>query len=446
MKIDESPASPVEVIPIERPTDEASLDGAAPRQETPAPPTAPPERRLQAPVALRHRDFALLWGGQAVSQIGSQMQVVGTAWLLWQLTHSALALGLVGLFRAVPLVLFALFGGVIADAFDRRVLMFITQTTLLLLSLTMALVTGAGAPPIWLIYAFIVGASIANAFDNPARTALVPNLVPREHLTNALTLNNINFQLGTIIGPAVAGLLLAVFNNATPLYWVDAISFLAVIVSLALMRTRLPRMEARQVNLGAAVEGLRFVFRTPIMASTMTLDFFATFFGVSPVLLPVFADRVLHVNADGLGLLYAADAVGAMITSLIMSFISRVEWQGRVVLAAITVYGLAGVVFGVSQNFVLSLLALGVVGAADTVSMVMRQTIRQVVTPDAMRGRMTSVNMLFFMGGPQLGNLEAGALAQVLGVGPATAIGAAAVLAVVGITGAVVPTLRNYRG
>ncbi len=413
----------------------------------PRPSDSPPaERRFQAPVSLRHRDFTLLWAGQAVSQIGSQMQVVATAWLLWQLTHSALALGLVGLFRAVPLVLFALFGGVIADAFDRRRLMYITQSSMLLLSLIMALATGAGTVAPWLIYAFIVAGAIANAFDNPARTALVPSLVPKEHLTNALTLNNINYQVGTVIGPAAAGFLLAGFNSATAVYWADAISFLAVILALAGIRTRLPRAATRQVNLGAAREGLRFVLRTPIMASTMTLDFFATFLGVSPLLMPVFADKVLHVNADGLGLLFSASAAGAVITSVIMSFVSRVEHQGRVVLWAIGAYGVAGIVFGLSQNFALSLTALAVTGAADTVSMVMRQTIRQVVTPDEMRGRMTSVNMIFFMGGPQLGNLEAGALAQVLGAGPATALGSLAVLGVVALTAARVPNLRDYRG
>jgi MFS family permease len=402
-------------------------------------------RRFQPPVALQHRDFTLLWGGQAVSQIGTQMQVVATAWLLWELTHSALALGLVGLFRFVPLMLFALFGGVIADAFDRRALLLITQTILMSLSVVLGFATGAGVVAPWLIYAFVTAASVANAFDNPARSALVPNLVPREHLTNALSLSNINFQLGTIVGPALAGLLLALFHSASVVYWFDALSYFAVLAALLLIRTRLPAMSARQVNFGAALDGLRFVRRSPIMASTMSLDFFATFLGVSPLLLPIFADKVLHVNADGLGLLFAAEAVGAVITSVIMSFVRHVERQGRVVLISIAIYGLAGVVVGLSTTYWLTWAALAVIGAADTVSMVMRQTIRQLVTPDELRGRMTSVNMVFFMGGPQLGNLESGALAQAIGVGPATAISAAGVLVVVGLTTAFVGRLREYR-
>ncbi len=427
-------------------------DAAAPPPEAaPAPSSrpesaAPPARRFQAPVSLRYRDFTLLWGGQAVSQMGTQMQIVATAWLIWKITGSELALGLVGLFRVVPLVVFALIGGVIADAVDRRRLLFVTQGSLLLLSAILAVTTATGTVNLWLIYAFITAGAIANAFDNPARSALVPNLVPNEHLANALTLSNINSQLGTIVGPAVAGFLLAAFGSAAGVYAVDAASFLAVIVALALIQTRLPATAGRKVSLGAAVEGLRFVRRTPIMASTMTLDFFATLLGVSPLLLPVFADQVFHVGADGLGVLYSATAVGALGTSLVLSFLSRVEHQGRVVLVAVAAYGIAGVVFGLSHNFLLALAALAVTGAADTASMVMRQTIRQVVTPDAMRGRMTSVNMVFFAGGPQLGNLQAGALAQVIGAGPATALGGTGVLLVVAATTALVPRLRQYRG
>src|SRR5215212_2283845 len=176
MKIEESSAGPVVVIPTDQPANPLALDTTPPEPETPPPPRR--ERRFQPPVSLRHRDFALLWGGQAVSQIGTQMQIVGTAWLLWQRNHSALALGLVGLFRAVPLVLFALFGGVIADAFDGRRLMFFTQSSLMVLSLKLALATGANTVPHWLIYAYIAGAAIASQLDNPARQALVPSLVP----------------------------------------------------------------------------------------------------------------------------------------------------------------------------------------------------------------------------------------------------------------------------
>jgi MFS family permease len=386
-----------------------------------------------------------LWGGQIVSQVGTQMQVVATAWLLWELTHEPLALGLVGLCRAIPILIFALFGGVIADAFDRRVLMIITQTTLMVLSVALALTTATGTVTPWMIYLFIALASTAGTFDNPARAALIPSLVPREHLTNAFSLGMINWQLGTVLGPAVAGLLLAAFHSATVIYWIDAASFLAVLGALLMIRTRVPRPESPQVNLGAALEGLRFVRQNPIMGATMALDFFATLFGVSPLLLPVFADRVLHVNADGLGLLFSASAVGAVITSIIMSLVNRVEHHGRVTLVSVAFYGLGTVLVGLSQNFWLTLAALALTGASDTVSTVMRQTIRQLVTPDEMRGRMTSVNMIFFMGGPQLGNLEAGALAQLLGAGPATFLGGLGVLGVVALTDRLVPRLREYR-
>jgi MFS family permease len=404
-----------------------------------------PPQRGSPWQALRHRDFRLLWVGNFVSQAGSRMTMVAVGVQLWDLTHDPAALGLPGLFRLLPVLGLSLFGGVIADALDRRRLLMVTQTLMALTSLVLALTTQSGLITPWIIYAVSALAASATAFDNPARSALIPNLVPRRHLPNALSLNIIMWQVASIVGPTFAGFFLPLHATGLALiYWIDAISFTAVLIALFFIRTPTQQAASRDVSLKAALDGLRFLRKTPILTSTMVLDFFATFFGAATVLLPAFAERVLHVDRQFWGVLYASPAVGAVIAGLVMSWIGHVRRQGAVVLVSVAVYGLATVVFGLSTYFWLTVLALAFAEAADTVSMVMRQTIRQLSTPDALRGRMTSVNMIFYMGGPQLGEFEAGITASIIGLGPSVVLGGVGVLAATAIVGYLVPSLRNY--
>jgi MFS family permease len=404
-----------------------------------------PVARTSPWLALQHRDFRLLWGGSFVSQMGSQMRIVAVGVQMWDLTHNFAAVGLLGLFKLVPVLGLSLFGGVIADALDRRRLLMITQATMALSSVLLALATMFGwisAPLIYLVSA--LGAATI-AFDNPARSALLPNLVPRRHLPNALSLNIIVWQIATIIGPTVAGFLIALHATGFAIiYWIDAVSFTAVILALYLMRTRPQERASRDVSLRAALDGLRFLRKTPIIMSTMTLDFFATFFGAASVLLPAVAEQILKVDRSLWGILYAAPAIGAVIAGVIMSWLGNVRHQGIIVLVSIAAYGLATVLFGLSSFYWLTVMALAGTGAADTVSMVMRQTIRQLSTPDELRGRMTSVNMIFYMGGPQLGELEAGLAATVIGLSPSILLGGIGVLLVTGLVGIFVPSLRQY--
>jgi MFS family permease len=296
------------------------------------------------------------------------------------------------------------------------------------------------------IYVLSAIAAAAVSFDNPARQALVPNLVPREHLTNALTLNSIVFQVSTVFGPGVAGVVIASLGVGS-IYWINAASFLAVLAALVLMRTppqqNLPA-NGQQSNLHALREGLRFVVHQRIIFSTMMLDFLATFFSSATTLLPIFATSVLNVGAVGFGILSAAEAVGSFLAGAAVSLIGDIRSKGAVLLVSIGLYGLATVLFGISNVFAFSILFLAWVGAGDTVSTIMRQTIRQLVTPDNLRGRMTSVNMIFFMGGPQLGEIEAGAAAALFGAPWSVVIGGAATVILVALTGAIVPALRNY--
>ena len=374
--------------------------------------------RHSAFAALRHRDFRLLWLGQIVSVTGSQMQSVAINWHVYLLTKSAFALGLVGLFRGVPIILCSLAGGVVADAIDRKKLMMVTQSAMLASAALLMAGTLAGLESVWPIYILSGLASAATAFDIPARQALMPTLVPMEDFPNAVSLGIFVFNVATIAGPAIAGFLLAESGPAV-IYAINALSFVAVIAALIAMRASgAPELQSERsdaLSFGALKEGLRFVWRTPIIVQTMTLDFAATFFASATLLLPIFAQERLHVGARGYGFLAAAPAIGSVLTALIMARIGSFRRQGRLVVASVAVFGVATAAFGVSTIYWLSLLMLAITGASDTVSTVLRQTIRQLVTPNHLRGRMTSINMMFFMGGPQLGELEAGTVAALIG-------------------------------
>ena len=376
-----------------------------------------------------------------------------TAALLWHVStlvapsQRGLALGAVGLVRVVPIVVFSLIGGVVADALDRRRLMLVTQTGMALTASVLAWVAFTHVSVVWPVYLLAATSSAFGAFDNPARQSLVPNLVPPEHLPNAISLNTIMFQLASVVGPSVGGLTIATLGVGWA-YALNAASFLCVIGALLVMRGVPTRVEGTEsdVTLSAAVEGLKFVFQAPLIRSTMLLDFFATLFASATALLPIYAQDVLHVGARGYGLLTAAPSVGAMAASVIM--VRVVEWidrRGLAMLWAVAAYGLTTVAFGLSTSFALTFACLALSGAADTVSMVVRNLVRQLTTPDHLRGRMTSVSMIFFMGGPQLGELEAGVVASIWGPVVSVVTGGLGCLAAVAWVAARTPELRGYR-
>jgi MFS family permease len=375
-----------------------------------------------------------------------------TAAILWHVSllvapdRKGLALGLVGLVRVVPIVAFSLFSGVVADVIDRRRMMLVTQTTMAVLAAVLAALAFQGLRSVWPIYVLAALTSAASAFDAPARQSLIPNLVPREHLPNALSLNTIVFQAASVAGPSLAGLVIGVGGVAWA-YAINALSFVAVIVGVLLMRgvQSTSATEAGEISLAAAKEGIRFVFASPMIRSTMLLDFFATFFASATALLPIFAQDVLHVGAHGYGLLYAAPSAGALVASVAMvREADRVRHRGRTLLWAVSVYGAATIVFGVSRSFWLTFACLAVSGAADTVSTVFRNIIRQLETPDHLRGRMVGVNMVFFMGGPQLGELEAGLVANWWGAAASVVTGGIGSLAATAWVAGTTPALRRY--
>ena len=411
--------------------------------------------------ALRHRDFRRFASGMFVSLVGSHMQNAAIDWHVWTLTKSPLLLGMVGLSRLVPIVVFSLVGGVVADRYDRRRVLVATQVVMMTSATLLSFLTATGRESVLVIYALAGISAGALAFDSPARHSFVPRLVPAKDLPGALTVMLTAFQFAAIGGPALAGLLLARGggHGGTPpvaglswVYGLNAVSFLGVIAALVTMRKDVGAVAARDVPvspLASLKEGIRFVFTSPLIVWTMVLDFFATFFSGSMSLLPIFADRVLGVGAAGYGWLRAAPALGASAASAAMAVRSVPRRQGRVFLGAVAAYGAATVVFGLSRGFALTLLALMLVGLTDTVSTVIRQTVRSLATPDALRGRMTSVNMIFFQGGPQLGELEAGVVASLfasaaLGATVAVVSGGLATIAVVAFAAWRAPFLRSY--
>lgn len=397
-------------------------------------------------AAMRYRDFRLLWTGEFVSAAGTEMFFVALNWQMYLLTHSALALGLIGIARSLPIILFSLPGGAFADAHNRKKILYVTQSIMILCSLLLAFTTFTHLVTPLLMYLLTGLDAAAVAFDMPARSALVPNLVDRKDLANALSIYEILWQIASITGPAIAGFLIASIGVGGA-YSIDAVSTVAVLLALLLIHHRgEPGGEKTAVSFTSMREGLAFVRSKTILWSTMLLDFLGTFLASATTLLPIYAKDILHVGPQGLGLLYAAPTTGALLAGFLMArYGQSIKRQGRALLLAVAAYALATILFGVSRIYLLSLLALALVGGSDCISMVIRQTIRQLVTPDAIRGRMSSIMMIFFMGGPQLGEFEAGLVAAAAGAPLAVVLGGAATLGMLGIMTLSIPTLRNYR-
>jgi MFS family permease len=371
---------------------------------------------MHIPPALKHRRFFFLWLGLLISIAGTQMQIWALFWHIRELTDQPIALGGIGLARILPVILFSLIGGALADSSNRRRILFVTQSAAALLALALGLFTQFGSITIWHIYAITALSAVAMAFDSPARQSLVPNLVPAKDLPNAFSLTSIAFQTGAVIGPALSGVIIAAWGQQA-VYYINAVSFLAVILALFFIGNVPQKMEqnTKGISLSSIGDGIRFILTKPIIFSTMILDFIATFFASANTLMPFVARDVLKVGVVEYGWLSAAQSVGAVLVALILSQVRVLRRQGPLFLGAVLIFGLATVVFGLSTHIVLAWIALALTGAADGLSTIIRNTIRQLQTPDQMRGRMISVTMIFFQGGPQLGEIEAGTVAQLFG-------------------------------
>ena len=377
------------------------------------------------------------------------MQLWALFWHLRTLSDQPIVVSGIGVARFLPILILSLLGGLVADMYSRRKVLFISQVTMTVISATFGFLTYFNVIEVWHMYVLTAVQAAALAFDMPARQALVPNLVPREDLPSAFSLNSMSFNIGSVAGPALSGLVIAGMGQSWT-YFIDAISFIAVILSLILIgyvpQDINPLVRRQGINLEAIKDGVSFIRSQPIILSSMILDFFATFFSSANTLLPFIAKDVLRVGAWEYGWLSAAQPMGAVGVGLVFSQRSKVRKQGMLLLWSVVVFGLATIVFGLSTSFWITLISLAVIGGADAVSTILRNTIRQMVTPDAMRGRMVSINQIFFMGGPQLGEIEAGAVAQAFGTPMAIITGGlGCILAVVWIARQW-PALPSYSG
>lgn len=348
---------------------------------------------------------------------GSQMQLAAIHWHIRELTGepNPLALGGIGLARILPVIVFSFVGGAVADNFNRRRILLLTQSILAVQAMALAYLTFTGQIEIWHIYLLTAIQAAASAFDLPARQAMIPNLVSVEHLPSAFSMNSIAFNTGAILGPLLFGLVPE--GGQGYAYLLNAISFLAVLAALVLMGSVSQDVQrAGGVNLRSMADGVRFIRTHPLILSTMLMDFIATFFASANTMLPIVARDILKVGKQGYSLLVSAQAIGSVAAGMFVSQVRELRRQGPLFLGSVIVFGLATVWFGVSRAFLPALVALTVMGAADAVSTIVRNTIRQLQTPDHIRGRMTSVNQIFFMGGPQLGEVEAGVAASLFGV------------------------------
>ncbi len=396
--------------------------------------------------SLQFPKYRLFFCGSLVSYIGTQMQVVAINWQVYELTHSALALGLVGFAGFLPIIFFSLLGGVTADKVDRKKLLIFTQIFQALVAAMLATASFLNLVTPSLIFIMIALTAAAKTFQAPARQAIIPHLVPKAHFINAVSLNTLIRQSSILIGPAIAGFMIALYGVKS-IYLLNAISFIFLIIALVPIKVFAKPLEKKvSYSISSVWEGIKFVKGNQILASTMILDFLANFFSSATTLLPIFAKDILKVGPAGLGLLYASPAIGAVIAGFILASIGQIKSQGKLILASVFLYGVATIGFGLSKSFYYSLFFLSLVGVGDMVSTVLRNTIRQLITPDYIRGRMVSINMIFVQGGPLIGELEAGVLAAFTSAPFSVVVGGIATVILTLLVAVKEPKLKDYQG
>lgn len=388
--------------------------------------------------------YRALWLGQIVSLMGTQMRYVAVAYQVFIITDSTVAVGLIGLVEVVPLIVFSIIGGAVADRVERKGLVAKAQIGSILAAAGLALVSFLGRPSLWWIYGLTAIASAVNGFDRPARTAMIPQLVPEGKLPAAMVLRQVVFQVTQIVGPAVGGLMLASFDFGW-VYVIDAVTYVAALIALRWVPEMQPVGE-RSSPLESIREGLRFSFKTPLLLSIFSIDLVAMIFGMPRAVFPELARDTFHMGAEGLGLLYAATSAGALVGAITTGWVGRIHRQGLAVFLSVLAWGSAITLAGLSLwSFALTLVFLAVAGWADVLSAVFRGTMLQESTPDALRGRVSAINIMVVTGGPRLGDVEAGLVAGAFSVPVSVVVGGVACLVGSAAIWTGFPSLRRYR-
>ncbi|MFI5273936.1 MAG: MFS transporter [Ktedonobacterales bacterium] len=424
------------MIGEEHPADEQTGNRPGNRPADSAPPAH------DAYSALRVGDFRLFLSANFLATLGEQMLAVAIGWELYVRTHSALALGLVGLVQVLPVIVLALPAGQLADRHDRRRIVLLTETVMALAALGLtALSAGRGPLPVFYLCLLVLGAALA--FNNPANSSLVPQVVPEAAFRNAAAWSSSSWQLAAVIGPALGGALIAVTGYATLVYAFNVVTCAVVIGLVAAIRSRRVIVAPETASLASLGAGVAFVRRTPVILAAITLDLFAVLLGGAVTLMPIYALDILHVGATGLGLLRAATSVGAVTMALVVAHRPPFLRAGRTLLVAVAGFGIATVVFGVSRLFPLSLLMLLLMGALDNISVVIRSTLLLTRAPDEIRGRVYAVNGIFVGASNELGGFESGVAAALLGPVLAVVAGGVGTLVVVAAVALLWPEMRR---
>ena len=365
-------------------------------------------------AALRERDFRLLLTGRFITSFGNEMLTFSIAWELWLRTHDAFALGMVGLMQVIPVILLSLPAGHVADQYDRKRIVLVTELSLALCVLGLGWLSYTEGP-LYLIYALLLGIGIARAFNDPASSTLLPQTVPPHLFTNAATWSTSSWQFASIAGPAFAGLLIGFLHSVTLIYIFDALAAVTFCIMLTMIKGRQLALAEKSATWTALVEGFRFMRSSKVILAAITLDMFAVLFGGAVALLPIYATDILQVGAQGLGILRAAPSVGALLMAFLLAHLPPMKNAGRTLLLAVVGFGLATIVFGLSTSFLLSITMLTFLGAMDNISVVIRGTLLLTQTPDAMRGRISAVNSIFIGISNELGSFESGLAAALFG-------------------------------
>jgi len=377
-------------------------------------PVEPPRAALDPYAVLRNRDFAFYLVGRFVAALGQQMLTVAVGWELYQRTQSALALGMVGLTQMMPMLLFVLVAGHVADNFNRKRIILVTTFIMACTGAGLSFISALGAPVFW-IYFCLFAAGTARTFLWPASSAFLPRLVPREHFSRAVTWNSGSFQLSSVAGPAAGGAIIALTGRAWPVYALNAAAALVCLALIGFVRRDHVVALKEKMTANSLVAGLKFVFASPIILGAITLDLFAVLLGGAMALLPVYAKDILNVGPAGLGFLEAALPLGSLFCALILAHRPPLQKAGVALLRAVAVFGAATIIFGYSRWFWLSFLMLFLCGAADNISIIVRHTLVQLLTPDEKRGRVAAVNSLFIGTSNELGGFESGFVAYLAG-------------------------------
>ncbi len=395
--------------------------------------------------SLLIRDFTLIWTSGLFAATASQMRQMANLYQVYQLSGSSIKLGLTGFFQSLPFIIFGLVGGVLADVVDRKKLIMTAQLLNLLPAFALGILTIRGTIQVWHIYVLTVMTSLVQVFGQPARMALIPGLVPRTHLMNAVTLNTLTHQASLLFGPALAGLFIDLIGLDHTYFLSAALFAPAILAILGIKSPGKPAGARRQVRFRDAVEGVRFIWVQRIILSLLLLDFGTILVGFYQPLLPVFARDVFRVSASGLGLLYAAPAIGLLLGSALLLLVGDIKRKGALaVVAAILFAGNLGLL-GSAPWFWLGVLIVGALGFTDSISVTMRRTVVLLLAPDGMRGRANSLITVFAQSANALGALIAGTAAAFLGAPKTLVLGSVLCVIVILSISRAIPQLWHYR-